>query len=234
MTDQNLDTGTGIGAAQVQQPEVTQNSQAQSNYAWIGRVKEEAYQRGLNEGRQTMQPQASQMGGIAQLSEKEISQMIDQKAAQKAQEIASQEVQTQMLRFQNQMRGNQIAEELGAKLRVGIAADPKEDLTEMQNLLTAYPEVAVLINGVDNTYDTLKHLKENSYKLTHLAEMYRRNPQQAQIDAQRLSGSIKATNQAAQTRAPHAPLDHLSPSAIPTSDNGEGASVDDFRKMFPA
>lgn len=94
-----------------------------------------------------------------------------------------------------------------------------------------YPNVVQLLaEHVDNTADVLYHLAKNRDKLYRLESLSGHNSTDAVYEIKRLSESIKANDEDAQSKYPNAPLSQQRPSNSGTDSGGTLSMVDLKRK----
>lgn len=95
----------------------------------------------------------------------------------------------------------------------------------------AFPNVVgLLAEVVDNAHDVLYELGKDRIKMANLENLAYMSPQDAVIQAQRLSQSLKDNDAASKTRLPNEPLSQIRPSNTGT-DNGV-MSVRDYRSKY--
>lgn len=154
---------------------------------------------------------------------------IAQEEAQRFHEKSMQDYRTQM----EMENANRIVQGFKDKFVSGrekyqdfdqIVGDPKN--------YGRFPNVVSLLSQyVDNAHDVLYDLKKDgSSKLVNLELMARDFPDEAILQAQRLSQSLKDNEAAGKVRLPNEPLSQLRPSNTGI-DNG-AMSVKDFRKKY--
>ena len=90
--------------------------------------------------------------------------------------------------------------------------------------------VQLLARHIDNSDSVLYELGKNRIKMANLEWLAERSPEDAIIEANALSKSIKDNEAAGKMRFPNAPLSQLRPSNTGT-DNG-AMSVGDYRKKY--
>lgn len=90
--------------------------------------------------------------------------------------------------------------------------------------------VQLLADYVDNSHDVLYELGKDRIKMANLESLALMSPQDAVIQAKRLSQSIKDNESAGKQRIPNEPLSQLRPSNAGT-DNGV-MSVRDYRNKY--
>ena len=95
-----------------------------------------------------------------------------------------------------------------------------------------YPNVVQLLaEHVDNTADVLYHLAKNRDKLYRLESLSGHNSTDAVYEIKRLSESIKANDEGAQSKYPNAPLSQQRPSNSGT-DSGSTLSMMDLKRKY--
>lgn len=96
-----------------------------------------------------------------------------------------------------------------------------------------FPNVVQLLNGfIDNTADVMYELGKDRTKLAVLEQLATLSPNDAIIQAQRLSQSIKDNESVGKVRMPNEPLSQIKPS-ITGADNG-GKGIRDLRAKYKA
>lgn len=170
--------------------------------------------------------QAQTIGGMKQLSEDEIKQMI------------SSHVPSVM---QNHVRDLQItnfANQFGAKMEAAEAKYPglRAQLGELNFEDPSLLRVLESVNKMEHTAETMQELLANPTKLSQLMTMAEKQPKLMERSVMSLASSIKQNQDALQANQKKAqePLGQINPSSGIGMDNGaEGdMSVGDFRKMF--
>jgi len=96
---------------------------------------------------------------------------------------------------------------------------------------TRFPNVVhLLADHIDNSHDVLYELGKDRFKIGQLEQLAMMSPRDAIIQAQRLSASIKANEDASKMRVPNEPLSQMRPSNNGTSTGP--MSVKDFRAKY--
>lgn len=209
----------------------------------VKREKAKAYERGKREALMELQQQAQQapaqdmapqqapqatqapdnFGGMPQMTQEQIAQMIMEQAPQALNAHIQQAKQADMINnFVSKM-------ELAEQKYPGLEA-------ELNKLNYDDPRIhkfIMLANGVENTGDVMKEVLDNPSKLESLLNMAHNQPYIAQKALASLSESIK-TNQQAQAEEVQArdPLSKLKPSASKGLADPNAVSVRDLRKML--
>lgn len=185
----------------------------------IGRVKHEAYTKGLREAQMAaQQPQAPQvsgggMGGMPQLTEDAVRQMIADEAQKQNQVAAAHKTLTN---FADQMQAG--------KGKYSDFDETVANLGDMKNLL----HVVELATETGIAGDVMFELGRNPSKVASLTTLAYINPQLAKLEMKRLADSIKMNEQASQTPSAAEPLSQVKPSTV-GKDNGSN-SVRDLRR----
>ncbi len=183
----------------------------------VGRVRHDAYSKGLREAQgapqQQSAPVANSLGGMPQVTEDQVRQMIAEDAQKQAQVAAVHNVLTN---FSNQMSTG--------KSKYSDFDETVANLGDLKNL----PHVVQLASESGIAGDVMYELGKNPGKVATLTTLAYVNPQLAKFEMKKLVDSIK-TNQES-SKAPEAaePLSQVKPSAVGT-DNGSNA-IRDLRK----
>lgn len=185
-------------------------------------VKRESYEKGHREAQaaeearraQMAAPQAQSMGGMPQLSQEQIRNMIAEEAQKRAREEHA-------LRFANDFVG---------KLEAGKTKYDANDFDKtMQDLnLQSIPHVLELTGGVDNAADVMYHLGKNPTKLGSLVTLAYVNPKLAQVEMHKLSESLRTNESASNVPSIKEPLTQIKRSTV-GADTGK-RTVADLRK----
>lgn len=97
--------------------------------------------------------------------------------------------------------------------------------------LQAFPNVVQLLGDfIDNSHDVLYELGKDRIKMANLETLAHLSPQDAIIQAQRLSQSIKDNEAASKMKFPNEPLSQMRPSNTGTDNNV--MSVKDYRMKY--
>ena len=191
-------------------------------------VKRESYEKGQREAQaaeearraqmvapmQAGMPQAQSMGGMPQLSQEQVRQMIADEAQKRAREEHA-------MRFANDFVG---------KLEAGKSKYDSQDFDKtMQDLnLQSIPHVLELTGGVDNAADVMYHLGKNPTKLGSLVTLAYVNPKLAQVEMHKLSESLRTNESASHVPSINEPLSQIKRSTV-GADTGK-RTVADLRK----
>lgn len=185
----------------------------------VGRTKSEAEQRAYERAKRELnvqpnQPiqQAHSMGGMQQQSPDDISKIIDQRLAQKEQQMAA----------------NQFVNTFIQKMEAGKSKYNDFDQSVAKLNLPNIPEILQLANATENTADVMYDLSKNPQNAVRLRELYQFSPQLAFEEIQKLSASIKQNEAGSQQKTANEPLSQVKPSTTGT-DNGS-LSVRDYKK----
>ncbi len=168
------------------------------------------------------------MGGMAaplsaeQVTKQVLAQLQDQ--FQQASEARAQE--------QLQKEAEDIAKAYKSKMDAG-----KNSYNDFESVMAdfnpaAFPNLVYLVNQMDNTHDVMYELMNNPTKLATVVVMSERDPAAAKSMLGKISGSIKANQQAkASEKDVQPPLGRLSSSTTTGQDTGE-LSMRDLKRMF--
>ena len=168
-----------------------------------GKVRQEAYEKGKREA----ESQLAQNQAQGALTEDQIRQIVMDQAQRAQQE------QMQM------QQARQIIGDFSSKMAAGADAYPDFDQKVSALDLPKIPEIIQLANSVDNTADVMYELASKPYKVGNLISLARTAPHLAHQEAQRLSASIKANQQAQQSIQTPEPVSQVKPTSAP-AENG--------------
>lgn len=181
----------------------------------VGRIKHEAYAKGMREG-MAQQPQQS-MGGMPQITEDHVRQMIADEAQK----------QTQMAAAQNTL--SNFVQQMGAgKGKYSDFDETVANLGDLKNI----SHVVELATDTGIAGDVMYELGRNPGKVASLTTLAYINPHLAKQEMKKLSDSIKANTEAAQAPSAAEPLSQVKASTVGT-DNGS-KSVRDLRRKYRA
>jgi hypothetical protein len=185
----------------------------------IGRIKHEAYTKGLAAAQQAAQaqPQGGGMGGMPQVTEDQVRQMIADEAQKQNQVAAAHKTLTN---FADQMSTG--------KGKYSDFDETVANLGDMKNLL----HVVELATETGIAGDVMFELGKNPSKVASLTTLAYINPQLAKIEMKRLADSIKANEQASQTPNAAEPLSQIKHSSTVGKDNGSNTVRDLRRKSW--
>jgi len=133
-------------------------------------------------------------------------------------------------RSAQEQEAQRIADEFFTKLETGKAKYQDFDKVMGEVELKAIPHIVQLANMVDNTPDVMYELASNPTKIAAIQQLIQISPKLAYAEINKLSQSIKANEQAANTKLPNKPLSQMRPSATGT-DSG-ALSISDLRKKY--
>jgi hypothetical protein len=185
----------------------------------VGRVKHEAYSKGMRDAQGNLQQQPSQggsMGGMPQLTEEQVRQMIADESQKQTQLNAA---HSMLNNFADQMKAGK-----------GKYADFDEtvgQLGPLQNLT----HVVQLAHDTGMGGDVMYELGKNPGKVATLTTLAYVNPHLAKIEMNKLADSIRKNEEAAKAPQADEPLDQVKPSTVGT-DNGSNAIRDLRRKPW--
>lgn len=185
----------------------------------VGRIKHEAYQKGLREAQaqqpQSM-PQGQSMGGMPQLTEEQVRQMIADEAHKQSQVAAAHNMLTS---FAQKMQNG--------KSKYQDFDETVANLGDLRNI----PHVIQLAEEAGNTEDVMYELGKNPGKVATLTTLSYVNPQLAKLEMKKLSDSIKKNQEAQNIPDVSEPLSQIKPSTVGT-DNGSLSIRDLKRKSW--
>jgi hypothetical protein len=180
----------------------------------VGRVKHEAYSKGMRDAQgNTQQSQGSGLGGMPQITDDHVRQLIADEAQKQSQAAAVHQVLTN---FSNQMSTGK-----------GKYSDFDETVGNLGDLKNI-PHVVQLATESGIAGDVMYELGKNPGKVATLTTLAYVNPHLAGIEMKKLADSIKTNEAAAKQPQADEPLDQVKPSTVGT-DNGSNA-VRDLRK----
>lgn len=197
------------------------------------RIRQESYEKGRREalaefqrsqqGQPSFSPspsstpmQTTPMGGMMQVSQDQLNQLIDQR--------------TNELRQHDVAR--QIANDFISKVSQGskkysdfdqVVSDTFGDFGE-----AGFAEIAKQANGVDNTADVIYELAKNPAKIAEILSFLQHSPRLAGVHLQSLSRSIKQNEDALGQSTAQKPLSQIQPSLAGMGNGGE-MSIDELR-----
>lgn len=188
----------------------------------VGRVKHDAYTKGLRDAQAApaSQPQAAPagqgMGGMPQVTDDHIRQMIADEHQKQAQVAAVHNVLTN---FANQMGTG--------KQKYSDFDETVANLGDLKNL----PHVVQLAAESGIAGDVMYELGRNPGKVATLTTLAYVNPQLAKLEMKKLADSIKTNQESSNSPDIAEPLSQVKPSAVGT-DNGSNAIRDLRRKSW--
>ncbi|MFA6080720.1 MAG: hypothetical protein WC753_04580 [Candidatus Gracilibacteria bacterium] len=180
----------------------------------IGKAKHAAYEKGKREAldAHTQQPQSGSMGGMPQLTEEQVRQMIADEAQR----------QTQVTAAHNML--NNFAQQMGAgKGKYSDFDETVGGLGDLQNI----SHVVQMATETGMAGDVMYELGKNPGKVASLTTLAYINPQLAKVEMKKLADSIKMNDSAQDSPSASEPLSQVKPSTV-GKDNGE-YNVKDFR-----
>jgi DNA primase len=168
----------------------------------------------------------SSMGGMIQVSQEQLKEMISTIASEKAQEKLAEQREMQVEQWR-QEQGNKIANAWEEKMSLGKEKYPDFDSVVGEVDFRTIPQIVLLTTELDNTADVVYDLLNNPHKIASVLTNYAVNQGLARKQIKQISDSIRM-NQSAQ-KSPHVPepLKPISPSTVGT-DNGN-MGVKDYR-----
>lgn len=205
-----------------------------------GRIRHEAYQKGLNEGRAQQQQPVNQpvqtqvnstFGGMPQTDINNlVAQQVQQHFGQLQQKFADQQTAEQ---------GQKIANEFTSRMTAASGKYEDFDTVTKDFPFRSFPHAVLESLKFDNTADIMYELAKNPSKFKDLQEFALLDAQNAQEgiptnlafkEMQRLSDSIRLNEQASNVKTANPPLSHIKSSPT-TASNGSinNNSVKDMR-----
>lgn len=181
----------------------------------IGRIKHDAYSKGLREG-MTQQP-TQNMGGMPQLTEEQVRQMIADESQKSAQMTAAHQT---LANFANQMNTGK-----------GKYSDFDETVANLGDLKNI-SHVVELATDTGIAGDVMYELGRNPGKVASLTTLAYINPHLAKIEMKKLSDSIKTNEKGSEAPSVAEPLSQVKASTVGT-DNGS-KTIRDLRKKYKA
>lgn len=185
----------------------------------VGRVKHEAYTKGLRDAQVSIpnaapaQQQGQNMGGMPQLTEEQVRQLIADEA-QKQNSLAA--VHQTLSNFAQQMTAGK-----------GKYSDFDETVAKLGNLQNI-SHIVKMATDTGIAGDVMYELGRNPGKVASLTTLAYINPDLANLEMTKLVNSIKTNEQASQAPDVQEPLSQVKPSTV-GKDNGSN-SVRDLRR----
>lgn len=193
----------------------------------VGRIKHEAYQKGLSAAQQAsqqppMQPQqmaplGGGMGGMPQVTEDHVRQMIADEAQKQTQLAAAHQT---LSNFASQMNAGK-----------GKYSDFDETVGHLGDL-KMIPHVVEMAAQTGIAGDVMYELGRNPGKVASLTTLAYINPHLAKTEMRKLADSIKSNEQASHAPSAQEPLSQVKASPVGT-DNGV-KTFRDLRKKYRA
>lgn len=182
----------------------------------VGRIKHEAYSKGMRDAQGSLQSQSQggNLGGMPQLTDEQVRQIISEEAQK-----------------QNHIQAAQsLLSNFGQQMTTGKGKYPDFDET-VSNLgsLQNIPHVVQMATDTGIAGDVMYELGKNPSKVATLTTLSYVNPHLAKVEMDKLAQSIKMNESAAKAQQADEPLDQIKPSSVGT-DNGSNA-VRDLRRM---
>jgi len=184
----------------------------------IGSVKKEAYEKGKREAasqpmQQPVQQHEQTIGGVSQLSDEKIRQLINEESQKKT----------------NYDTAQRIAQEFTQKMMAAKDKYPDFESTVTKLNLPQIPHIVNWANSLDNTADVMYEIAKYPAKFASIMTLAYTSPHLAVEEMQRLSNSIKQNEAAVKQQTPAEPLSQVKPSTT-GADNGS-MSITDYRKQ---
>lgn len=172
---------------------------------------------------QMMQQQSQGLGGMPQMSQDQIEQLIMQKAPQA------------LMQQVNQMKNENMVQSFVGKMQAAEQRHPglEEKLNKLNYNDPAMHSLIEMSNNLENTGDVMKELLDNPSKLSQVLMGIERQPYLAQEQLSSLSNSIKQNVEAkAQEEKAHDPMSQLKPSNNAQMADMNSASIQDLQRML--
>lgn len=210
--------------AQDAQPEKTLKQSEVNDL--VGRVKHDAYAKGLRDAQATAAPppqtpppatSGQSLGGMPQLTEEQVRQMIADEAHKASQVQAA---QSMLNNFVNQMNSGK-----------GKYSDFDETVAKLGNL-QMIPHVVKLASETGMAGDVMYELGRNPAKVASLTTLSYINPQLAEVEMKKLADSIKQNQEGSEAPEIAEPLSQVKPSSKVGKDNGSNTVRDLRRKSW--
>lgn len=190
----------------------------------IGSAKREAYEKGKRESLAEYQKSQAHVqqpnynanqtiGGMPQLSDEKIRQLINEEAQ----------------KMTNMAVAQKIANEFTQKMMAAKDKYPDFEQVVGELNLVDMPQIVNWANSLDNTADVMYELAKYPEKLSSVTVLAYTNPRKATVLLQKLSDSIKQNESALKQPSASEPLSQIKPSTTGT-DNGS-RTVSDLRKQ---
>ncbi len=188
----------------------------------LGKAKHAAFERGKREALEQSSMQnapngGGNMGGMPQLTEEQVRQMIADEANR----------QTQVSQAHSVL--NNFAQQMVAGK--GKYSDFDETVGKLGDM-GKYPYIVQLATEQGNAGDIMYELGRNPGKVASLTTLAYINPDLAKIEMKKLGDSIKVNDQAQESPSVNEPLSQVKPSTVGT-DNGS-RTIRDLRKKYRA
>jgi hypothetical protein len=189
----------------------------------VGRIKHEAYEKGKRDASTSNQPNGApqqvgqSMGGMPQITDDQVRQMIREEAQKEAQ---MREVHQTLNNFTQQMNAGK-----------GKYSDFDETVAQLGNMENI-PHIVQLATETGNAEDVMYDLGKNPSKVASLTTLAYLNPHLAKMEMKKLLDSIKSNQVAQKTPSAPEPLSQIKPSPVGT-DNGS-LSMRDLRRKYRA
>lgn len=184
----------------------------------VGRVRHDAFEKGKREALASISPkeqpaQGQSMGGIQQVTDDQIRQIMAEEAQKQAQMA---EVKNTLDNFARQMGSG--------KGKYSDFDETVANLGDLQNI----PHVVHLATDTGMAGDVMYELGRNPGKVASLTTLAYINPHLAKVEMKKLADSIKMNQEQSKDPSVNEPLSQIKPSTVGT-DTGSN-SVRDLRK----
>jgi len=177
----------------------------------VGRIKHEAYSKGLKDGGVAPAPS---MGGMQQFTDEQIRQIVAEETQKQTQTAAAHNM---LANFAQQLDGG--------KNKYSDFGETVAGLGDLRNI----PHIVQLATETGMADDVLYELGKNPGKVATLTILSSLNPQLAKIEMQKLKDSIVKNQDASKSPEVPDPLSQITPSTVGTDSGSK--TVKDLRKM---
>jgi len=210
---QSASAGTAPVVQDVQQEKMLKQSEVNE---LVGRLKQEAYAKGLRDaqGQSSPAPQQS-MGGMPQITEDQVRQMIADEAQKQSQMAAAHNTLNSFVQQMSSGKG-----------KYSDFDETVATLGDMKNL----PHIVEMAADTGIAGDVMYELGKNPGKVASLMTLAYINPHLAKSEMKKLSDSIKQNQTAQETPQAKEPLSQIKSSTV-GMDNGM-PTVRDLKKKY--
>jgi len=202
-------------------PPVTEKMIPQSQVNRIvGERAREAAERATRDAEARYQSQPQSMGGMPQMSEHQIKELISQESEKKSRELYDQQV-----RIAQQHQANQAVQDFTSKMNNARSRLSNFDEVFKDVDFGKYADVVGLaIQFGEHTPDIMHDLFSHPNKLSNMIALAGRDPNMALRAMREMQNSISQNSQASNYKSPSEPLRRISPS-------NAGVDSGDMNKM---
>lgn len=200
----------------------------------VAREKASAYEKGKRESEAQYQQQLAELRAQQEQRNSQVPKDVDANAIyQQVREQFNRDqeaLKQKMEEEQYRQKIGEIAQNYSAKMASGKNYFEDFDEVMKDHDPSAFPQLTVLLAGMDNAAPIMYELMKNPNKLATINYFAEKNPRMAQNQLLSLSQSINANKQAqAEAQEVAQPLDRLQPSRI--AGNNNKATIRDLRNQ---